>query len=288
MEIIQGINPVSKIVSSNTGKKIGKCGYDYNKMTDSKLLFHEGHKELIKQLRLAGMDIIIVEFVNMKNLYPQYSLTSELPLVNQVKVLDNCIADNLDADYIIYNTDDFKTEFTKEIIDLVDSRLITEDYKNKLNINEHYYSFFRTNMIFLTARNMSNITYVRCYKSGVDTFAMKHYMNKYMTSDLLIVHPIMFDNTFYPLDFTTNINDEIYDNIKIFLNYFHTISKDEIINNPNKVKTDLEKYATDMEHYIEDFTIIDDPVFIGVNKVFISMNFNGGVYNSRFPIYKWL
>lgn len=292
MEIIQGTRPIDKIFKLNPGKKIGKVNLNYNKMIDDKILIHDGYKDMIQQLRLVGMDIIILEFFNTSNIYKSLNEWSNkvVPIIEQSKVLTNCITEKLDVNYVIYDSNDFKTDADIATIKLVDDRLLLEDYKNKLKILDMVYPTFRDNLIFITKRNSSNLTHVRSYKTGVDSFVIKHYLNKYMVNcDLLITHPIMFENTYFPLG-TNNFIEEIkttHQSTFDFLNYFHQIKKNSIMNSPNDVQADLEQYAISLNNSIEDFIIINDIDFVGIDKVYISMSFNGN-YGSRIFVNKWL
>lgn len=287
MEITQGTNPLNKIITINASKKIGKFSVDYNKINNSKIIMHDGHKDCINQLRLAGMEIIILEFFNTSNIYKYLGGYGKVvPLVDQVKVLDNCIAENLDVDYIIYDSDDFKTDMNSAIIKLVDDRLIAEDYKNKLKISDFYYPSFRANLIFVTSRNYDGITTARSYKLGTDVFALKHYFNKYMNCDIIIVNPKMYNNINFPI--SRSIPEiELNEDAKSFLIYFYNIQKEDIINNPDKVKNDLEQYAISLGDTIEDFIILNDPIFIEAGKVFISVRLKN-IYNVKIPVNRWI
>lgn len=287
MELIQGINPLDKIIAANTGKKIGKYSIDYNKISDTEIKMHDGHKNCINQLHLAGMDIIILEFMNSSKIYKHVDYFGKIvPLVDQVKVLDNCIAENLDVDYVIYDSDDFKTDSDAATIQLVDDRLAIEDYKNKFKISEFMISQFRANLIFITRRNYTGITMARSYKTGTDGFAYKHYLNKYMNCDLINVHPIMSSNVNFPLS-GSSTEIELNDDAKSFLDYFYKIEKSEIISNPDKVKTDLEQYIIGLGSTIVDFVILDDPAIVGVDKIFISAYLKG-IYNTMIPANRWI
>jgi len=285
MEIIQDSNPVSKIITDNSGKKIGKFSVNYGKIIDGKLILHDGHKYCIEQLRLNGFEIIIMEFFNTTELYKSIDdWEHSTNIVEQTEILNKCIAENLDVDYVIYNADDF-IPFDIETIKLVDDRLAVEDYKNKLKISDLNYLLLRTNLIFFTQRNIEGFTMVRSYKAGSDVFAAKHYLNKYTSCDILIVHPVMFEGEKFPLG-STKIED-IHDDTKTFLNYFHQIPKNTIINDPNDVETSLEQVAIDLGYTIEDFVIIDDTTFVGTDKLFISVNFKGS-YNTTTLANRWL
>lgn len=289
MEIIQGMNPLDKITVANVGKKIGKYSIDYNKISNEKIIMHDGHKDCINQLRLAGCDIIILEFFNTSNIYKYLDgWGTVIPLVDQVKVLDNCIAEALDVDYVIYDSDDFKVDADSSIIKLVDDRLLFEDYKNKFKISNHIFPQFRANLILVTKRsnNYTGLVTARSYKTGTDGFALKHYFNKYLNCDLINVHPIMHDNVSLPLcGSITEI--ELNDDAKSFLTYFYQIEKTEIISNPAKVQNDLEQYTISLNGYIEYFAILDDSDIVGIDKIFISADFKG-MYNTTIPAQRWL
>ena len=289
MKIIQDSNPVSKIITDNPGKKIGKFSVNYGKIIDGKLIMHDGHKYCIEQLRLNGFEIIIMEFFNSTELYKtidDWKHSSDI--VNQTEVLNKCISERLDVDYVIYNANDF-IPFDIKTIQLVDDRLAAEDYKNKLKISDLNYSFLRINLIFFTQRNIEGFTMVRSYKAGSDVFAAKHYLNKYTSCDILIVHPVMFENIYYPLGSNTLIEEikSTHQSTLDFLSYFHQIQKNTIINNPTAVQNDLEQYAISVGNYIENFAFINDPAFVGVDKIFISVDFRGN-YGSTAKTGRWL
>ena len=158
----------------------------------------------------------------------------------------------------------------------------------KLKIYDRIYPTFRANLIFITKRNLSNITHVRSYKTGSDTFALKHYLNKFLSCDLLITYPLMYSNINFPLSSSTLTSSiELNDDAKDFLTYFYNIQKSEIISNPTKVKTDLEQYAISLGATIEYFVILDDPTIVGIDKIFISAYLKG-MYNTTIPANRWI
>jgi len=285
MEIIHEDNAVATIIAANPGKSIGKFGINLKKINNGELILHDGHKYCIEQLRLDGVEIVILEFFNLTELYKPVDMGQEADIIDQTSVLNLCILENLDVDYIIYNANDYVT-FDAGTIQLVDDRLATEDYKNKLKMSDFYYSLFRNNLFLLTQRNNEEITTVRSHKGGPDIFALNHYFNKYTSCKILIVHPVMFEGEQIPLTNAVTL-EEIHDDTKTFLNYFYQIPKDTIVNDPGGVEAAVEQAATDLGHTIENFIIIDDATFVGADKLFISVEFKGA-YNTTFPANRWL
>jgi len=292
MEIIGGNDPIGDIITLNPGKTIGKYNFNYNKITDIEISLHAGHIECINQLR-SNVDIVILEFFNTiyhyKLLVGDSGFKDIIPILDQTSVLDICTSENLDIDYVVYDAEDLKNDVDEATITLVDDRLIAEDYKNKLNMTDFFYDLFRLNIInFHKREHVTNLTFIRSYKTGVDTFALKHYMDTYLPNDneLMIIHPIMYDEINHPI--TTALPfSEINDDAKDFINYFYNIEKLGIINDPTEVQNDLEQYANSIEGSITNFEIIDDPVFVGVDKIFISASFMG-IYNTTVQSNRWL
>lgn len=291
MEIMGGNDPISDIITLNPGKKIGKYNINYNKITDTEVILHAGHIDCISQLR-SNADIVILEFFNTICHYKlltdnNSSFKKVISIVNRTKVLELCELKELDVDYIIYDANDLKNDVDNVTIKLVDDRLVIEDYKTKYNIPDLFYDVIRLNIINFHKRiEHENLIFIRSYKTGIDSFIYKHYIDKYLSCKLIITHPVMSSNVNYPLSGSTSSID-LNDDAKSFLTYFYDIQKTEIISNPDKVKTDLEQYVISLGANIDYFIILDDPAIVGVDKIFISA-YMKGMYNTKIPANMWI
>lgn len=291
MKIMGGSDPIGQIISENPDKIIGKYNINYDKITDTKTILHDGHLDCISQLR-SNVDIVIIEFFNTICHYKLltnniHSFKNVIPIVNQTKVLELCELKGLDVDYIVYDADDLRNDVDNETTQLVDDRLILEDYKNKYQIPDFFYDLLRLNIINFHKRiEHENLIFIRSYKTGIDSFIYKHYIDKYLSCKLIITHPVMSSNVNFPLSGSSSSID-LNDDGKSFIDYFYKIEKAEIISNPDKVKTDLEQYVISLSANIDYFIILNDPAIVGVDKIFISAYLKG-MYNTRIPANRWI
>jgi len=280
MKIVQGNNPIKEILDANPDKKIGKLSINYNKINDTELSMHAGHKYCISELRAAGCEIIILEFINTYNMYRGISEDGRvLLLVNQEKVLELCELEEIDIDYVIYDALDLKAKLTPEFIKLVDDRLQIENYRVNLNIPDDMFKMMRAVCLFATRRkNSKDITMVRSYKNGSDTFAIQHYLKKYLSCDLLVVKPLMIENTNIPYSTFTDFNPDA----EQFRNYFYSITKQDLISDLKNTKLKLQKYASGLNVRIDNLLITKKSEFVGENNVLIALRFRGMFNTSLF------
>jgi len=284
IQLIEGLNSINKILFDNIGKNIGKFSVQHNKIKNGELLFHDGHLECIRQLSEIGMEIIILEFINIGNFNASIPLfdghDKNLNVENNI-VLNACVKANIDVDYVVYNSPDYRSEVPSNIITIVDERLKVEDYKNKLKLPDIRFDALRVFLQRLTSRNVTGYTFVRSYKLGSNTFALKHYCKKYLNIEMLIVHPVNLTDVPFPMYTTIKDSSILHDNTKQFLHYFSELKKDTI------TESDVMEKAILFEGDIEDFAIVDDPKFVGEGKIFVSVDFKGD-YNSTVSVHRWL
>lgn len=289
MQLIQSIDDLQTIRSNNPGKKIGTFKFNCNKVSSTEINFTDAHRACIQALRDATCEIVVLEFVNSHSLYSSLNLDPdpfpEPEIVDQTAVLNMCIADSIDADYILYN-DPCTIDATT--VTSVDALLTTEDYKNKLSIPDRLYQILRVNLQFLMQRyDVHADVLVRSYKLGTEMLAFDHFTNKYYTNGTILpLEPTYHPGTKIPISASTDIGD-ISDETKDFANYFFSVEK-SAFSDVAAVESDLQSYADGLGGYsIKDFIVIDDPEFVGAGGIFASVAFNGP-YGSTFLSNRYL
>lgn len=287
MQLIQTSDDINTIASNNPSKKIGKFTINCNKINNGELTFTEGHQLCINVLRDSTCEIVILEFLNSYNLYSDSTSIQVPQIIDETSVLNICISENLDVEYVLYNSSDVEDGFDQADIDLVDSRLTTEDYKNVLNIPDDTYYLLRKNLEWLTSREpLSNMIVTRSYKIGTESLAINHYINKYMNCEFAPIAPKFFTGTSVPISASIDV-EELHQETKDFFAYFDQVEKSAIISDSTAVQADLEQYADGLGCSTEDFFIIDDVEFVGSGNIFMSIKFTGP-YNSTVTANKWL
>jgi len=292
MELLHSPKEIETIANANPSKKIGKITINCDKVvTDKRIQISDGHANCIQTLRDAACEIIIVEFINAYTLFSgSASITNfkSPEIIDSTLVLNMCISAKLDADYILYNSNDAIGNFNSAVVDLVNSRLVIEDYKNLLKIPDKLYEMLKIIFYWFTSRNTpSNVMLARSYKTGSDSIAIKHYINKYCNFEFLPIYPINYIGTKIPISTFGDI-DAVSAEAKDFCNYFHQIEKSTIINDSaGAIQADLEKYASNLGYEAKEFLIVDDPEYVGIGKVFISVVFYGP-HNSKLMTNRWL
>jgi len=288
MQLLNNPQDMNTLANNNPTENIGKYTINMDKVTSTALNFTDGHTMCIQKLRDIGCRIVIVEFINAYDLYipnnPTMTFLNPPEILDPTSVLNRCDAQKLDADFIMYNCD---VTITPQAISLVDSRLITEDYKTKLMIPDQLYELLKMNLYWFESRNTpSNVTIARSYKSGSETLALYHYINKYCTFGFLPVEPVKYPGTNIPVANSVDIN-EVSDETKNFADYFEQIDNTAIENYLTDNPTDsIELYATNLGYNAEKTLIIDDPNFVGSDNIFATTIFKGP-YNSDFIANRW-
>ena len=274
MQLMNSPDDVATIRANHPGKKIGTYKVKCEKVTDTEISFTDAHIACLQALRDATCEIIILEFVNSSVLYSSMDNIPSPTLVDQTTVLNLCIDSGLDADYILYNSPD-ASSFESSIIELVDTRLTTEDYRSSLQMSDRTYDFLKVNFYLLQSRPLTDVS-VRSYKMGCETLAFEHYIKTYIPELTFLRMPILFyPGTKIPLSTSGNI-DDVSDEAKDFANYYYTFTKNELLTDSTSVEASLIQYADGLGGYtISDFMAITDPKFVTDGDVFSSVIFNG-------------
>lgn len=189
-------NPMHDILTEEVGKKVGKVHINHLHFIEGAISLHDGHYSIIQALRDAGCEIIVAEvmdivYLGWKNIKPR------APEDNRI-VRDLCLAEpKFDVDYLISNAKDVKNKPSKATKDLVAQRMLDEDYENLLQLRDP--DFFRTILEWITQRGDGGFTVGTCYKDGTAVWGYKHYVKKYMNIDTIVIPPMYYQNTKYPM-----------------------------------------------------------------------------------------
>ena len=210
MQLITGANPLKRILQMEVGKKVGKVTFNAAKFNpQGKMQLHAGHRACLQTLRDNGCDVVVLEFTLATHFEPsaKVNLTVENGRQN---VLAECVSLSLDADYLIYLPADAPQMNDEAVVQLVQERVDLEGYVDKMGIEPHMVGPMLRGMQFGQMRYNQGCTdyyVVRSHKSGAETFAIKHYCEKYLNINFiiqdLVKHPnedAVLSSTMMPLE----------------------------------------------------------------------------------------
>lgn len=274
-----------------------KLGMIYISCKNPSELLHEGHSYLISTAKTSFDKIAVIFCVSTlfdSFLYPQY----QWPAFSNAEFdttgcMNWCVENGIDY-YLLNNSvmmqNVITNSVTPELISQVDSIWQAEGYPAYPQYNDStstvtnteffYYTMVKTWMIGHLANPKSG-TFIYSWKDGVNRFIMKDFAEKYMTSKVELLDPVLDEDGVYLSSSLTLSEDE-----RNIIKQIPTVVDQVGYSNVEVLKQSLNALDTQslgFEAYRIDVVIGG---IVGTNNDFINVFYQFPGKANNYPIYK--